>query len=651
MDYKRLITVSLSCCLLYTTAVAEANATVSSGGEYPVIDSEPVARFDFEGTAENGTGKQMSVSTSGSIEYLKGLEGQALCLKPGRSLSYLKSDSSSLPFKNDRDFSVQFWVKTTMDSEKPFVMLAQKECKDNSLASQKKAGWTIYSYGGTWAWSMGSNGRRITHENENGGHMPLNDGRWHQLTMTYDSHNAVIRLYYDGDNKALYKVRDKTGFDFTSDRPLVVGWDGDNGRDTQEPVLPAIHEGGKLLQELVDTFNKFGLETLKTEEIIDLIVSPERLFDRKIDEKAAGLAEAEWAKYRETMLSHDFEPVKSLKSRLGRNPYTVYQNRNFTAISAVAKLYYLEDTTVKIRPDVAEAYTQQTRLHVPNFEMDSLKIWDRVISSQEVLQSYSKHFTPDIIPLQQNTTSLTAACWNIWHGGKHYNEKEDGWDSRVKIAEMLKKENADIVMMQETYSSGDFIAAELGYYFAASVDWDYLNQGANLSVISRYPIKEMYVPETSSFMNCGVRISLSRTQDMYVLSNWYGMNEFSNVFEFHKPRFAESDTIPMLFAGDFNAVPHTDGGNSPASKALLQVGFTDAYRSLYPDATAFKGPTHRSGSRIDQIYHKGSGLKNTSTKVISKARPGFPSDHFLIISKYDLNYSTSTEKKNQNSSK
>ena len=132
---------------------------------------------------------------------------------------------------------------------------------------------------------------------------------------------------------------------------------------------------------------------------------------------------------------------------------------------------------------------------------------------------------------------------------------------------------------------------------------------------------------------------------------WYGMNEFSNVFEFHKPRFAESDTVPMLFAGDFNAVPHTDGGRSPASKALLEVGFTDAYRSLYPDVAAFKGPTHRSGSRIDQIYHKGSGLKNTSTKVISKARPGFPSDHFLIISKYDLNYSTSTEKKNQNSSK
>ncbi len=207
---------------------------------------------------------------------------------------------------------------------------------------------------------------------------------------------------------------------------------------------------------------------------------------------------------------------------------------------------------------------------------------------------------------------------------------------------MLKKRDADVVMMQETYSSGDFIAAELGYYFAANVDWDYVNQGANISVISRYPIKEMFVPETSPFMNCGVKVALSQTQDMYVMSNWYGMGEFENVFNYHKSRFAESDKIPTLFAGDFNAVPHTDGGRSPASKALLEGGFTDAYRSLYPDVEKYKGGTsgHGRGGRIDQIYYKGSGLKNTSTDVTSTAEPGFPSDHSLIISEFDLDYTT-----------
>lgn len=232
------------------------------------------------------------------------------------------------------------------------------------------------------------------------------------------------------------------------------------------------------------------------------------------------------------------------------------------------------------------------------------------------------------------------ADWNIWHGGKHFTLEKDGWDSRVRIAEILKKENADVIMMQETYSSGDFIAAQMGYYFATTIDWDYLNQGANISVLSRYPIKELYVPKGAPFMNVAVKIAISNTQDIYVMSNWYGMNKFPEVYHFHQGRFLESDTIPTLFAGDFNAVPHTDGGNSPASQKMLGAGFTDAYRNLYPDVQKYPDDTHREGGRIDQVYYKGIGLKNTSTKLIRNRPSGFPSDHTLIISKFNLNYST-----------
>ncbi len=62
---------------------------------------------------------------------------------------------------------------------------------------------------------------------------------------------------------------------------------------------------------------------------------------------------------------------------------------------------------------------------------------------------------------------------------------------------MIRENQIDVVLMQETYSSGDFIAAELGYYFATTSDWDYCFQGANISVLSRYPIEEIFVlPET-----------------------------------------------------------------------------------------------------------------------------------------------------------
>ena len=192
------------------------------------------------------------------------------------------------------------------------------------------------------------------------------------------------------------------------------------------------------------------------------------------------------------------------------------------------------------------------------------------------------------------------------------------------------------MLMQETYSSGDFIAAELGFSLTTTVDWDYLNQGANISVLSRYPVREVHVPGDSSFMNVAVRLALSQTQELYAMSNWYGMRQFPAVFAFHEARFGESDTIPVVFGGDFNAMPHTDGGDSPASRTLLDAGFTDAFRSLHPDPDAHPGVTHRRGRRIDQLYYKGAALKNSSTRVISTWPTGFPSDHSLIVSTFEL---------------
>ena len=120
------------------------------------------------------------------------------------------------------------------------------------------------------------------------------------------------------------------------------------------------------------------------------------------------------------------------------------------------------------------------------------------------------------------------------------------------------------------------------------------------------------------------------------MSNWYGMNNFPKVFDFHKSRFKGSDSIPVFFGGDFNAVPHTDGGKSPASKKMTEEGFIDAYRNMYPDVKKYPGFTHMEDLRIDQLYHKGKGLKNSFTEVISTWPSGFPSDHFLIVSKFEL---------------
>jgi len=578
-------------------------------------------------------GLAVTAITDGKLEYTKGIEGKALRLNPD-GLQYLELECDKLQFDSKNDFSVQFWIKNVMEPEKPTVIMTQKSMKNNSLASQKESGWALYTYGGSFAWNMGSGKRRIRYERDNGQHMPVNDGKWHLLTMTYSSERSEVRLFYDGENKAWYKVNDGVGFDFNSTTELTIGWRGNEG-EPESDILPEIKEGAILLQDLVDGFNQLGLSDVEPTDFESLIDDPEDLLDQKVEELKQ-IVDKDKRQIINAIKLIDIEPVMKLRVALMKNRYTVYQVRDFMTVAPLFKIYSLLDGKVIIDKEAAMMYTKQEKLFPPDFDMDMLMIWDRIVTAEEVMKFYSEYHRTEPPTTRQRQNSLVAADWNIHHGGIHNTVEDDGWDSRLRIVEMLKKENADVIMMQETYSNGDFIAAELGYYFATTVDWDYLNQGSNISVMSRYPIMDLHVPPEAPFMNVAVKVSVSDTQEVYVMSNWYGMNQFPAVFEFHQSRFKNADNVPVIFAGDFNAVPHTDGGNSPASIAMLGAGFTDAYRELYPDVEEYPGPTFRRGRRIDQLYYKGKGLKNLSTKVVSSWPSGFPSDHFMIISRFEL---------------
>jgi endonuclease/exonuclease/phosphatase family metal-dependent hydrolase len=380
------------------------------------------------------------------------------------------------------------------------------------------------------------------------------------------------------------------------------------------------------LQTLVDEFNAFGLDALKNEELLDLIVDPEALLENKLKTTKVKLEK------------DDLSKVFDVRKEMGLNPYTVFQNMKLTVLKPVSTIYYLQDGEVLIDEAVGESFAKQEQLYASDFKIDELAIWEKTITEEEVLNSYKKHKNTEPFELLQNLKKLNVGVWNIWHGGIHWSVEKDGWDSRKRIVEIIKEKNLDVVLLQETYSGGDFIAAELGYYFATTSDWDYKYQGSNISVISRYPIKEIEVNKETEFNNVAVKLAISKTQEVWAMSNWYGMSNFPKVFDFHEDRFKNSDSIPVLFGGDFNAVPHTDGGNSPASIKMIDEGFVDAYRSMYLDVEKHPGFTHMGDVRIDQLYYKGKGLKNTFTEVISTWPSGFPSDHYLIVSKFELNY-------------
>lgn len=588
--------------------------------------TDPIEKYNFEGNINSILGLSANGTIDGNISYVEGLDGQALNIRFDNGFNSVSINT--LQLDGTKDFSLQFWVKTT--SSNPTVLISNKNFKDKGVTTQKNAGWALYSTGGTFAWTIGSGDRRVSYERDNGEIMPINDGKWHQLTVTYNKELSEFRLYYDGRNKAIYKV----GFDFVNDEPLVLG-SKESNLDYNNIILPEIENGAKQLQNMVDEFNRLDLDDINPEEFISLIVDPQELVQLKLEEQ--GFRDIE---LKEKSDSINLEKVNEIRRQLGSNPYTVFQNRNLTMLKPVSKIYSLKSKKVVINKNIAESYTLSEKLYPSDFNIDELSIWERAISSDEVWQGFTQYQYSDNVRLANNLKALTVGVWNIWHGGKHFTQEVDGWDSRKRIVEMIKKENIDIILMQETYSSGDYIAAELGWYFATTSDWDYKMQGANISVLSRFPIKELFVTKETEFNNVAVKLAISETQEIYAMSNWYGMAQFNDVFIFNNSRFNESDNIPVLFGGDFNAVPHTDGGESPASKKMLESGFTDAFRGLYPDVQKYPGYSYQSGIRIDQLYYKGIGLKNTSTKVISEWSGGFPSDHYLIKSQFDLSYST-----------
>ena len=273
-----MISICLQPCL-GSSQTESRNRVPTSPLETPVSDG-PIETFSFDGNLRSTRGSQ-SNEPSERAWFTGGLDGQALHIGgPSTQSVQLLGGKHSVP--TDRDFSIQFWIRTIADDDQRFVVLSQKAFADNSLASQKQAGWLFLVSHGTWAWNIGSGNRRVVYERDNGSHMPLNDGRWHQLSLTYEHDKSLIRLFYDGDNQVTYNLHDTNGFDFSNPHPLVAGW-GQTHSETQAKSPSLISEGAKRLQELVTQFNGLGLpSSLEDDDLMELIIRPKRLFENKL---------------------------------------------------------------------------------------------------------------------------------------------------------------------------------------------------------------------------------------------------------------------------------------------------------------------------------------------------------------------------------
>jgi len=258
--------------------------------------------------------------------------------------------------------------------------------------------------------------------------------------------------------------------------------------------------------------------------------------------------------------------------------------------------------------------------------------------------------------------------WNIWHGGR-----ENGHFSGPRqIIRVIQDQNPDVVLMQETYGSGEIIARGLGYHFQP--------RGTNLSIFSRYPIEED-ISVFEPFKCVGALLRLPSGKRVAVYSIWLPYGEDIWIRETRAksdhaalqaacepsardlatmlglirakltdPKYAD---VPLVIGGDFNSMSHLDyaevgrehyGVHVPWRTSLLmtEAGFRDAYREMNPfidraaDRTWSPRFPEQEQDRIDFIYFKGDNLEPLKAERIASTDGLFPSDHAAIVVDLDL---------------
>lgn len=287
------------------------------------------------------------------------------------------------------------------------------------------------------------------------------------------------------------------------------------------------------------------------------------------------------------------------------------------------------------------------------------------------------------IPEGDTVRILTFNIWGYGRGRKV---------PPARMAEVIKASNADIVGLQENNKNGKAIADILG--------WHYVKQGRSATILSRFAVIE------TTEKKHGVKIRLDTGQEVFLfnvhflpspyqpyqlLNIPYGRAPFikteaeaiaaaKKVHGAHLESLlkeidaVQDEGIPILITGDFNEPSHLDWTEAtarsgrhpikvayPTSAALAKAGFSDAYRTVYPDVMKMPGytwtPVTKTSDpkdhhdRIDIIYFRGKGVRTNSVEIVGEdpnnadiAVTPYPSDHRAVVATITIPKQTRAKK-------
>jgi len=263
--------------------------------------------------------------------------------------------------------------------------------------------------------------------------------------------------------------------------------------------------------------------------------------------------------------------------------------------------------------------------------------------------------------------SIKTMAWNIWHGGREDGEKA----GPQRVVEIIRDSGADIIAMQETYGSGEWISEQLGFHFHP--------RGTNVSIHSRFPVLED-ISVHEAFQCVGAVLELPDKRKLAFYSIWLPYNKeiweegtrdtndpesmqaacdasrknLEQIWSAIQKRLAGPAyaDIPVIIAGDFNSMSHLDyadpfkdqyGGlviEWPTSQILPNAGFLDSWREVHPEVNRQRDRTwtprfpKQEQDRIDYIYYRGDHLSAIDAQIIDQRTSQFPSDHAALVTDF-----------------
>lgn len=305
-----------------------------------------------------------------------------------------------------------------------------------------------------------------------------------------------------------------------------------------------------------------------------------------------------------------------------------------------------------------------------NGSIDELEVHSSFLFPLDMKNRYQEFYSKSASGSIEGTVSeFKVMSFNIWHGGNETGK----YIGPQRVVNLIKDNGVDLVALQETYGSGEQIADALGYYF-------YL-RSTNLSVLSRFPIEETllaYHPFYSGAVRIGYQegkqITFATNWLNYPIDYWEALEDKKAIdsLEWYQKQVSgnretlqkivatlqssldHTDSIPFLFCGDFNSGSHLDWTEEtkhlnngyvmpfPSSVFMMEKGFKDSYRELFPNPLLDRGitwsPTFPNAfkDRIDYIYYRGKGIRVKDARIINSGPYKFPSDHAAVMASFEI---------------